>query len=224
MRWVGLSLFCWPWLRCTPARGSWRPTGRGTESPGDEAGPGPPAALPALPSSRTRGCMGSPQSLSEADRRVVAGWAADCAEHVLALFLAEAPDDDRPRALHLPHPRVRAGRAEDRRGDPASVRRWCRYEGRDALPQRQPPEPPVRPSPSATWARTLSVPPLTPPKPPALRTGPARGRRRGDSLAARPHVGRGPRRPANAPACRSELVRTARARTSRVGPTRLHHP
>jgi len=43
--------------------------------------------------------MGSPQSLSEADRRVVAAWAADCAEHVLALFRAEAPDDDRPRAL-----------------------------------------------------------------------------------------------------------------------------
>jgi len=44
-------------------------------------------------------CMGSPQSLSEADRRVVAAWAADCAEHVLALFVAGAPDDDRPRAL-----------------------------------------------------------------------------------------------------------------------------
>ncbi len=43
--------------------------------------------------------MGSPQSLSEADRRVAAAWAADCAEHVLALFQAEAPDDDRPRAL-----------------------------------------------------------------------------------------------------------------------------
>ena len=46
-----------------------------------------------------RSLMGSPQSLSEADRRVVAGWAADCAEHVLGLFHAEAPDDDRPRAL-----------------------------------------------------------------------------------------------------------------------------
>jgi hypothetical protein len=43
--------------------------------------------------------MGSPQSLSEADRRVVAAWAADCAEHVLAIFEAEAPADDRPRAL-----------------------------------------------------------------------------------------------------------------------------
>ena len=43
--------------------------------------------------------MGSPQTLSDADRRRVAGWAADCAERVLGLFEAEAPDDDRPRAL-----------------------------------------------------------------------------------------------------------------------------
>jgi hypothetical protein len=39
----------------------------------------------------------SPQALSEADRRVVAAWAADCAEHVLGVFEAEAPDDARPR-------------------------------------------------------------------------------------------------------------------------------
>ena len=43
--------------------------------------------------------MGSPQTLSDADRRLVAAWAADCAEHVLGIFEAEAPDDDRPRAL-----------------------------------------------------------------------------------------------------------------------------
>jgi hypothetical protein len=41
--------------------------------------------------------MLSPQSLSESDRRLVAGWAADCAERVLPLFEAEAPDDDRAR-------------------------------------------------------------------------------------------------------------------------------
>lgn len=40
----------------------------------------------------------SPQTLSEADRRLVAAWAADCAERVLGLFEAEAPGDDRPRA------------------------------------------------------------------------------------------------------------------------------
>jgi Imm-5 like putative immunity protein len=41
--------------------------------------------------------MASPQTLSEGDRRVVAAWAADCAERVLELFEAEAPEDSRPR-------------------------------------------------------------------------------------------------------------------------------
>jgi hypothetical protein len=41
--------------------------------------------------------VASPQTLSEADRRIVAAWAADCAERVLALFEAEAPCDLRPR-------------------------------------------------------------------------------------------------------------------------------
>ena len=39
----------------------------------------------------------SPQSLSEVDRRLVAAWAADCAERVLHLFETDVPDDDRPR-------------------------------------------------------------------------------------------------------------------------------
>jgi hypothetical protein len=43
--------------------------------------------------------MRSPQTLSEADRRCVAAWAADCAERVLEVFENEAPDDDRPRQL-----------------------------------------------------------------------------------------------------------------------------
>ncbi len=43
--------------------------------------------------------MRSPQTLSEADRRRVAMWAADCAERVLGLFEAEAPDDDRLQQL-----------------------------------------------------------------------------------------------------------------------------
>ena len=41
--------------------------------------------------------VGSPQTLSEADRRIVAVWAADCAERVLELFEAKAPRDGRPR-------------------------------------------------------------------------------------------------------------------------------
>lgn len=41
--------------------------------------------------------MTTPQGMSEADRRLVAVWAADCAERVLPLFEVEAPDDDRAR-------------------------------------------------------------------------------------------------------------------------------
>ncbi len=41
--------------------------------------------------------MASPQTLDDADRRLVALWAADCAERVLRLFEAEAPEDDRAR-------------------------------------------------------------------------------------------------------------------------------
>uniref|UniRef100_UPI00403F940A putative immunity protein n=1 Tax=Devosia sp. XK-2 TaxID=3126689 RepID=UPI00403F940A len=37
------------------------------------------------------------QTLSEADRRLVAEWAAACAERGLPLFEAECPNDDRPR-------------------------------------------------------------------------------------------------------------------------------
>ncbi|WP_295124703.1 putative immunity protein [uncultured Leifsonia sp.] len=41
--------------------------------------------------------MISPQTLDDADRRAAAAWAADCAERVLPLFEAEAPDDPRAR-------------------------------------------------------------------------------------------------------------------------------
>ena len=41
--------------------------------------------------------MVTPQGMTEADRRIVAVWAADCAERVLALFEREAPGDDRAR-------------------------------------------------------------------------------------------------------------------------------
>lgn len=39
----------------------------------------------------------SPQTLDETDRRIVAAWAADCAERVLPLFEAEAPGNEVPR-------------------------------------------------------------------------------------------------------------------------------
>jgi hypothetical protein len=41
--------------------------------------------------------MASAQTLDLGDRRLLAAWAADCAERVLPLFGAMAPDDTRPR-------------------------------------------------------------------------------------------------------------------------------
>lgn len=43
--------------------------------------------------------MRSPQTLSVPDRRLVAGWAADCAEHVQEIFEADSPGDGRAREL-----------------------------------------------------------------------------------------------------------------------------
>jgi hypothetical protein len=43
--------------------------------------------------------MPAPQTLTEADRRTVATWAADCAEHVLDIFEVAVPGDSRPRDL-----------------------------------------------------------------------------------------------------------------------------
>lgn len=42
--------------------------------------------------------MASQQTLSDDDRRLLAAWAADCAEHVLGIFESAASADDRPRA------------------------------------------------------------------------------------------------------------------------------
>lgn len=39
--------------------------------------------------------MASAQTLSDQQRRTLAAWAADCAERVLPLFVAEAPKDAR---------------------------------------------------------------------------------------------------------------------------------
>lgn len=47
---------------------------------------------------RVREVAISPQTLSVEDRRLVASWAADCAEHVLAIFETAVPGDARVRA------------------------------------------------------------------------------------------------------------------------------
>ena len=68
----------------------------------------------------------SPQTLSEADRRLVAAWAADCVERMLGLFEAEAPDDDRLRALIV---RTRAF-ARGELNTAEEIRRRCLSHGR----------------------------------------------------------------------------------------------
>jgi hypothetical protein len=69
--------------------------------------------------------MPSPQSLTDAERRLVAAWAADCAERVLPLFEADAPGDDRPRgeldAAGEIRRRFVAGRAAHAAAAPAAV-------------------------------------------------------------------------------------------------------
>src|SRR5579884_101670 len=57
----------------------------------------PPGHNQGMHAERPPARVRSPQTLSEADRRLVAVWAADCAERVLGLFEAEAPGDLRPR-------------------------------------------------------------------------------------------------------------------------------
>jgi hypothetical protein len=43
-------------------------------------------------------------SLSDAHHRLLAGWAADCAAHVLPFFVEAQPGDERPRrAIELAH-------------------------------------------------------------------------------------------------------------------------
>lgn len=55
--------------------------------------------------------MTTAQGMTETERRIVAVWAADCAERVLPLFDAEAPDDDRARdAIAVCSPPARSGR------------------------------------------------------------------------------------------------------------------
>ncbi|CCH70511.1 conserved hypothetical protein [Phycicoccus elongatus Lp2] len=59
----------------------------------DGADPGRAQLAKDRPRTKTPGAL----TLSENDRRILALWAADCAERTLPLFLAEAPDDPRPR-------------------------------------------------------------------------------------------------------------------------------
>ncbi len=75
----------------------------------------------------------SAQTLGDADRRSLAAWAADCAEHVLPKFEAAAPRDARPRDLIA---RARAFA----RGD-LGVAEAIRLRFAGGVPAREVPEP-----------------------------------------------------------------------------------
>lgn len=96
----------------SPLTGDLRPRPEGRGRVGTARGGGAPPALHAQRS--TRRCddarvilpkVRDPRlvtirrggTLTDADHRLLALWAADCAEHVLGLVEAEQPDDDRPR-------------------------------------------------------------------------------------------------------------------------------
>src|SRR5688500_4367619 len=118
-------------------------------------------------------------SLHDDDHRLLAIWAAACAEHVLPYFERAWPHDDRPRGA------IELGRAWAGRGhhDPGS------YGGRAMRTARpgtcvgqhgMPGTPPARPPRLRTWRPTNSEPRPT-------RSGP-RGRRLGKTIARRPVV------------------------------------
>ena len=118
-------------------------------------------------------------SLEDDDHRLLAVWAADCAEHVLHHFERARPGDDRPRRA------IELGRAWAR-GEVT----WARPGRRPAMPtprpgtcaelRGMPRTPPARPRRWATWRPTSSA-----PRP--MRSG-RRGRqrpRRGDEAGRR---------------------------------------
>ena len=168
-------------------------------------------------------CVVSPQTLSEADRRLVAVWAADCAERVLGLFEAEAPGDRRPRdaiaglrafargelrvraALRLARPHAAClwggcSGSGSRRPSRRTSRSHTPY-GRSRLGCR-------RLCRQGGWSR---------------RPGPAGRARPRNPLAARPSLPGCESRPASAPAGRRAFGWPARAGPPRQGPSRHDH-
>lgn len=169
-------------------------------------------------SAATRSRVRSPQTLADADRRVVGLWAADCADRVLGLFEAAASDDARPaeaiagiRAfargeLRMWPTRSLAGHAHaaarDIAGYPAAVAA-ARAAGQAAATAHMGAHSLGAAAYAAKAARLAN--------PDRAR----RGRRR-DQLAARPALTGGPVSAAPTPA-----GRYLQGRADRPGPTRL---
>jgi len=109
--------------------------------------------------------MRSPQTLSEADRRAVAAWAADCAERVLPIFEAAAPGDGRPRNLLPARGLLHAASLTSQRESAAASQVASRRASYALLQPRRPLARPDRPQPLLIWAPMPSAPPHTPRRP-----------------------------------------------------------
>src|SRR5450830_400410 len=104
-------------------------------------------------------------AVDEQDQRSLAPWAADCAEHVLGLFEAARPGDDRPRrAVDAARAWARARSGSARRGPPRSPPTPRRARP-TTLRLEPPPGPPVTPWRPPTWPVTRATRPRTPPRP-----------------------------------------------------------
>ena len=83
-------------------------------------------------------------TLQDADHRLLAVWAADCAEHVLPLFEAVRPADARPRQaidqarawvrgeITMSEARTAAGKANAAARDLSGAPRWAAYAAAQA--------------------------------------------------------------------------------------------
>ncbi len=105
-------------------------------------------------------------TLSEDDRRVLAVWAADCADRTLALFEAQASGDTRPRDA-IDGLRAFA-RGELRIGKARALSVGAHAAAREISDPAAvlPPEQQARQSPPRTWRRSRAAQLPTPPKPP----------------------------------------------------------
>ena len=105
--------------------------------------------------------MNSAKHLDKLDQRLLALWAADCAEHVLPLFEENHPQDDRPRKA------IEAGRAWARgeiacgAARAATVAAHAAARDADEGAARAVARAPVTPPAPPTWPVTLVTPPLT---------------------------------------------------------------
>lgn len=83
-------------------------------------------------------------TLTDADHRLLAMWAASCAEHVLPLFESARPDDPRPRRaienarawvrgeIKMQESRTSAGKANAAARDLTGAPRWAAYAAAQA--------------------------------------------------------------------------------------------